>query len=130
MVRFNVAKDNFSVLCTGDAYLDDDMSFSALRRFYHADRRLERAGILQVMHHGSSANWHPGLAKKLRPAVSIFSSDPDLKHGKAPEGHPHSKVLRDFWSWCPARVDKETSFCLTAIWLPRRHGHRYPTAGS
>lgn len=120
MVRFNAIKDNFSVLCTGDAYLNNGTRLAALQRFYRADRRLERSGIFQVMHHGSSANWCPGLANTLRPAVSIISSDPNFRHGRAREGHPHSRVLRDFWPWCPARVDTDTSFCLTAYWRSLR----------
>lgn len=66
------------------------------------------------MHHGSKENWHVGLAGKLKPAVSIFSSDPNHKHGRAKEGHPHQQVLRDFWPWCPVRVDKVSFFVFKA----------------
>jgi hypothetical protein len=81
---------------------------SALQRFYSHDKRIARAGIFQVMHHGAKANWHKGAADALKPAVSIFSSDPS----RSTPGHPDSEVLRDFWGWRPVQVDSQTDFHL------------------
>ena len=63
--------------------------------------RIERLSCLQVMHHGAAGNWHPGVAQRLAPDVSIFSSDPRHKGF----GHPHESVLRDFWAYGPVQVD-------------------------
>lgn len=109
-ITLNDARDNFAQLSTGDGYLKTEDQLDALRRFFRNDRRFERAGIFQVMHHGASGNWHGGLADAVKPAISIFSSDPT--HKKL--GHPHADVLRDFWPWCPVQVDKEKSFHLLA----------------
>lgn len=110
-VRWNAARDNFAQLSTGDGYLNNAPRLNALRRFYGRDRRLERAGLLQVMHHGAEGNWHPGVAAVLAPAVSLFSSDPANKK----LGHPHAAVLRDFWTFCPVQVDAANTFRLHAI---------------
>ncbi|WP_321338114.1 hypothetical protein [uncultured Cohaesibacter sp.] len=107
-VRWNGAYTNFGQLFTGDGYLKTQTQLAALTRYLSADRRLERAGVVQVMHHGALGNWHPGVAKALSPAVSIFSSDPN----RAPTYHPNSEVLRDFWPYCPVQVDKDTGFHL------------------
>ena len=94
-VRWNDTFDNFGQLFTGDGYLNTPAKLKALVDHYR--NRLNRAGVLQVMHHGASRNSRPGDAKALQPAVSIFSSDP--ARGKNP--HPHAPVLRNFWSFCP-----------------------------
>lgn len=107
-VRWNPARSNFSLLSTGDGYLDTPARLSALQRFYQHDNRIERAGIFQVMHHGAKANWHKGVANALQPAVSIFSSEPS----RSTPGHPDSEVLRDFWAWRPVQVDSQTDFHL------------------
>ena len=107
-VRWNPARSNYSLLSTGDGYLDTQARLSALQRFYRHDNRIERAGIFQVMHHGAKANWHKGVANALQPAVSIFSSDPS----RSTPGHPDGEVLRDFWAWRPVQVDSQTDFHL------------------
>jgi beta-lactamase superfamily II metal-dependent hydrolase len=103
-VCLNNQYDNFSQLYTGDGYLDTAARFDALKKAY--GKRLSRAGILQVMHHGSEKNWHPGIAGKFSPAVSIFSSDPTY----TTYGHPDAAVLRDFWPWYPVQVDRQNGF--------------------
>lgn len=105
-VRLNDANDNFAQLSTGDGYLKTAAQLNALRHFYRNERRLERSGIFQVMHHGARGNWHKGVAAAVKPAVSIFSSNPV----RVPWGHPHAEVLRDFWSWSPVQVDEVQSF--------------------
>lgn len=112
-VHFNADRDNFAQLNTGDAYLDDPARLASLQAFYQADRRLERAGLFQVMHHGSAKNWFAGLAAILKPAASIFSS-----HVPA-HGHPDADVLLDFWPWGAARVDKKASFSFWADLIHR-----------
>jgi len=110
-VTWSAARDNYAQLFTGDGYLHTPAQLQALQHFYAKDRRLARAGILQVMHHGASANWHNGVASTLAPAVSIFSSDPARK----PHHHPNADVLRDFWPWCPVQVDRSNGFHLLAV---------------
>ena len=87
------------------------MPLDALQRFYSRYRRLDRAGILQVMHHGAEGNWHKGVAAALAPAVHLFSSDPANKR----LGHPHAPVLRDFRPYCPVQIDGADTFRLHAI---------------
>lgn len=109
-IGLNSNQDNLAQLATGDGYVDTPARLAALQRIYAQGRRLERAGLLQVMHHGARPNWQPGLAAVFRPAASIFSSDPSYAHG-----HPDPEVLRDFWSWWPVRVDKLAAFSLLAV---------------
>lgn len=91
-----------SVLYSGDAYLETHKRYERLSKFMGSDQRMSRLNIFQVMHHGARGNWHPGIAKKICPAVSVFSSNP--KHRSL--RHPHSEVLRDFWPYCPVQVDQ------------------------
>lgn len=107
-VCFSNGHENFSQIYTGDGYLDTSARFDALERFYKG--RLDRMGILQVMHHGAKGNWHSGIANKLHPAVSIFSSNPISPTTGLPSKHPNADVLRDFWPWCPVQVDCKNSF--------------------
>lgn len=93
--------NRFSQMYTGDGTLGAGKQFTEFERHYRPESRLDRAGILQVMHHGAEGNWHSGLASLLRPEASIFSSDPDHKGYK----HPHAAVLRDFWPYQPVQVD-------------------------
>lgn len=110
-VVWNAGHSNYAQLSTGDGFLEKPAQLAALQRFYAQDQRLDRAGILQVMHHGARANWHKGLGRALRPAVSIFSSDPARKR----PAHPHLEVLRDFWGWCPVQVDMDKDFHLIGL---------------
>lgn len=103
-------QDNLGQLSTGDGYLDTPPRLHALQRFYSGGNRLDRAGLVQIMHHGARSNWQPGLGAIFKPAASIFSSDPGYSHC-----HPHAEVLRDFWSWHPVRVDKSLGFALVAV---------------
>lgn len=100
----------FAQIHTGDATLNDVKSayYTRFRDFFIKNKRLEKLGPFQVMHHGSRFQWHDGIARKLRPTVSIFSSDP-LRN---PFYHPHMEVLRDFWLYHPVQVDKVTGFQL------------------
>ena len=72
---------------------------------------MQRAKVFQVMHHGAENNWHSGIAAKLAPSASIFSSNPAHKKYR----HPHAQVLRDFWSHFPIQVDKEIGFHLVGL---------------
>ncbi len=108
-VRWNTSFDNFGQLFTGDGYLSTSAELNALLRRYCG--RLNRAGVLQVMHHGALGNRHSGVANALQPAASIFSSDPE--RGKDP--HPHAFVLRDFWPHCPVQLDPQSAFQLQLL---------------
>lgn len=97
---------SFSQMHTGDGYLTLGPRYDAFESFFKIQNRLSRSAFLQVMHHGSRANWHPGIAAKLAPQWSIFSSNPAHKA----YGHPHAEVLRDFWCYRPTQVDKHHGF--------------------
>ncbi|WP_165410029.1 MBL fold metallo-hydrolase [Rhizobium ruizarguesonis] len=93
--------DRFSQMMTGDGLLDTGPRLDAFLRYYRSGSRLARSGIFQVMHHGARSSSRSGLADAIMPVVSIFSSDPaDRRYG-----HPHSEVLRDFWTYGPRQVD-------------------------
>lgn len=95
------AASQSSLLYTGDGYLDNPGRLNRLINFF-GKGRVERVGVLQVMHHGSETNWHKSVAASFKPWFSIFSSDPNRKKW----GHPHAAVLRDFWNFGPLQVDK------------------------
>ena len=90
-----------SIIYTGDGYLDTADRLQRLLRHFQ-EERINKTGLFQVMHHGSEANWHKGVAEAIAPVISVFSSDPDRKQW----GHPHASVLRDFWPYGPCQVDK------------------------
>ena len=92
--------EEFGQLYTGDGYLNTRRQLTELKSFYEPHDRLRRAAVLQVMHHGSKANWQPGLADELCPSSSVFCSDPAHHYG-----HPHIEVQRDFLDHNPRQVD-------------------------
>ena len=94
-----------SILYTGDGYLDTNDRLQNLIKYFD-ERRIQRIGVFQVMHHGAEANWHQGIAEVLAPICSVFSADPERKKWK----HPHASVLRDFWRYGAVQVDKNTDF--------------------
>lgn len=108
-IGYDHMRDNLGQLATGDGYLDTPARLAALQHAL-SPARMDRAGLFQVMHHGARPNWHAGIAGIVKPAASIFSSDPGYTHG-----HPDADVLRDFWPWNPVRVDKTESFEIVAI---------------
>lgn len=96
----------FSQMHTGDGTLDSGRRYNEFARFFTPEGRLAKSGIFQVMHHGAKNNAHVGLAKKLRPEISLFSSDPSHKK----YAHPDAEVLRDFWPFKPAQIDRKDGF--------------------
>lgn len=90
----------YSVLYTGDGYLNSPQRFDALEGYLTVPR-MANISCLQVMHHGAESNWYKGIAKKFSPDISVFSSDPDHKGF----GHPHGCVVRDFLKYSPTQVD-------------------------
>jgi hypothetical protein len=99
------------LLYTGDGFLDSPARFVCLRT-YLGTARISQLSILQVMHHGSEANWFNGLAAEFSASLSVFSSDPSHHWG-----HPHAAVLRDFWMHGPVQVDRSQS--LSVRWRIR-----------
>ncbi|MCP5523729.1 MAG: hypothetical protein H7A46_19505 [Verrucomicrobiales bacterium] len=99
-----------SILYSGDGYLDSPERLEKLVR-YLDERRVRHTGVFQVMHHGSEANWHQGVAASISPLFSVFSSDPGRKEWR----HPHAPVLRDFARYRTVQVDKETDFTATGV---------------
>jgi hypothetical protein len=96
-----------SILYTGDGYLNTSKCFNSLNSSLGANR-MPNLGVVQVAHHGSRTNWHLGLAAKLNPVFSVFSSDPM----RGNTYHPHAEVLRDFWPHSPIQVnDSGASYC-------------------
>lgn len=92
--------ERFGQILTGDGYLKTTKQWSDFETFYAPHGRLRRGAIIQVMHHGSRANWHSGIAAKLDPLASIFCSDPAGKLA-----HPDEPVLMDFASYNVKQVD-------------------------
>jgi len=103
--------NRFAQMYTGDGSICAGQQFTDFSQHYTPGNRLQRAGILQVMHHGAKGNWHAGLGSSLRPEASIFSSDPGHRKYK----HPHSPVLRDFWPFHPIQVDDSRGFHTIAL---------------
>lgn len=92
-----------AVLYTGDGFLNTAQRLKKLQT-YLGPVRNKNIVLLQVMHHGSRYNWFDGIAEKIKPAISVFSSDPRRK-----KSHPHSEVVKDFLRYGPVQVDTETS---------------------
>lgn len=67
---------------------------------------MAHTAFFQVMHHGSRRNWHQGLAAKIQPSISLFSSDPAHRRFK----HPDGEVLRDFWPYGAVQIDRERDY--------------------
>lgn len=97
-----------SLLYTGDGYLDTDLRFASMKAFL-SPHRVKNLAALQVMHHGARANWHAGLADKIRPEFSVFSSNPLHRRYR----HPHTEVIEDFTSYRPLQASKGESVSIT-----------------
>lgn len=98
----------YAQIHTGDGTLKGNY-YTRFESFFKRSERLQKLGLFQVMHHGAEPQWHAGIAAKLGPTTSIFSSDPAHKKYK----HPCPKVLRDFWPYHPVQVNKVTGFHLS-----------------
>lgn len=95
-----------SILYSGDGYLDTEAKLRRMIAYFH-EKRIARVGVFQVMHHGAKDNWWDGgVADKIKPWFSVFSSDPTRKR----LGHPNAPVLRDFWAYGAVQVDKARDF--------------------
>lgn len=99
---FILSSEKKATLYTGDGYLNTAHRFNSLKKFL-GNQRIDNIGCLQVMHHGSKCNWYKGVAKKLSPAVSVFSSDPSNRRLQ----HPDAEVVKDFMPYQPIQVDKD-----------------------
>jgi hypothetical protein len=100
-----------SILYTGDGYLDTPPRLNNFVNYF-LNPRINYVGVFQVMHHGAEDNWHKGVAARIAPLFSVFSSDPEHKKYK----HPHAPVLHDFWRYGAVQVDKRKGFCVGG-WL-------------
>ena len=115
-MRFSTNRLNYSgrqtgFLYSGDGYLEKPSRWDALHRFY-GPARVEHLVGFQVMHHGSVKNWHKGIAKTIRPGISVFSSDPS--RGKTP--HPHQSVKTDFAPYRPVQADTMTGVQILTVY--------------
>lgn len=97
----------YGILYTGDGDLKDKKKFENMRTYF-GGKRLSAVRSLQVMHHGSRNATHDGLAGKLRPCVSVFSSDPLNGRFK----HPHAEVVKEFLPYGPVQVDTEYGYSM------------------
>lgn len=88
-----------AILYTGDASLNKVSLLTDLENSL-GPNRMTKIGCLQVPHHGSKHSWHQGLARKLSPNISVFSSDPQKY------SHPNIEVLTDFFLNTPILVNK------------------------
>ena len=99
--------DKCSILYSGDGSLSNDPQFVHLSGYLKPER-MDKLGVFQVNHHGAVGNWHDGLAGKIRPEFSVFSSDP----ARGQTNHPDAVVLRDFWPYSPVQVNTlGVSYC-------------------
>ena len=90
-------------LFTGDGDLKAKRRWKDLET-YMGKYRAGHLLALQVMHHGSKNNWHPGLAQSIAAGLAVFAADPAHKLA-----HPDHNVLVNFSSQGPtALVDKHT----------------------
>lgn len=107
--RFRGCSDDCAnILYTGDGFLTTPMSWTRLAGYLGPSRTTPLLAF-QVMHHGSSKNWHEKLASGVRAQVAIFSSDPDHRKFK----HPHNNVVDDFEAVSiVARVNKSAGYAL------------------
>lgn len=105
-------------LYTGDGNLSTVKRLKGLQDALGNDR-VREVGFLQVAHHGSRNNWFPGLAKRLSPGLSVFSSQPDLSG----LWHPHPEVVRDFLPYGPTQVDRRRALRLVC-YPGSQQGHR------
>ena len=90
-----------SILYPGDGFLDTPERLHRLCGYLRA-YRVNRIGVMQVMHHGAKRNWHGGVAAAFSPRISVFSSDPKRK----PHLHPHKPVRKDFRHYGPIQVNQ------------------------
>lgn len=98
--------DTCSILYSGDGFLNSDASVRHLSASLGAER-MRRLGVYQVNHHGARENWHAGLAAKLNPWLSVFSSDP----GRGSTHHPHHEVWQDYARHQPTQVNSQGHGC-------------------
>ncbi|TFH92854.1 MBL fold metallo-hydrolase [Vibrio ouci] len=105
--RLSKGDKKSGILFTGDGSLSTKEQLQGLFDGI-GEARLANLACLQVMHHGAQNNWHKGVAGKLQPAVSVFSSDPKRKK----PGHPSAEVVKDFLPFSPYQVDKEYDLVL------------------
>lgn len=87
------------VLYTGDAPLKAKCREKNFMKFYN--RYLNNICCFQVMHHGSSYNFHEGIAKKISPCASIFAANPAAKFH-----HPHKETIIEFFDYHPSLVNQ------------------------
>lgn len=82
-----------TILYTGDGFLETRKQLLDMLTYF-GDGRTKRPKVVQIMHHGSKSNWHPGVADALAPTFSIFCA---YEHGLY--YHPHTDVWSDFASY-------------------------------
>ena len=109
---FRHQKDQpLGILYTGDAYLNTSNKLVHLMNFLHmpSSRNLL---CLQVMHHGAKGNWHKGVATKLAPMISVFSSNPNDGRYR----HPHIPVWKDFEKFGRTQVNESCGMAVCACY--------------
>lgn len=102
---------NISILHTGDGSLKKTVEWQNLSDLIEISK-LKKLLVLQVPHHGSKYQWHQGLAAKISPAISIYSSNPTGHYF-----HPHQEVKSDFANHATYQVDLNACFSVKALYL-------------
>ena len=98
------------ILYTGDGFLKNVTDFDDLEKIM--GKLQSRVSCFQVMHHGSSYNWHQGLAAKIAPDNSIIGANPPSS------GYPpHPNVIKDFSNYGLEILGKHGSVWQTNICL-------------
>lgn len=112
MIRWSFSRQRSGVLYTGDGYVNAPEKWAQIAR-YLGPERIGSLTTLQVMHHGSRHNWHPGLAASVNAPYAVFSAD----HGHKRFKHPEKVVVDDFRACSKvARVDRLVDFDAISIW--------------
>lgn len=106
-----------ALLLTGDGYLDTEERLTKLRAAL-TPARLHRAGVFQVMHHGSKNNFCEAVPAAVNPLASLFSSQPTGNPAKP--GHPDKEVEMAFASFYPRQIDSGTGWSLCGAFEPLR----------
>lgn len=96
---------HYTAMMTGDGFLNTIDRVAAFERRYalQPGRLPPPTVALQIMHHGSRKNYRAGIASRLRPMISVFSSNPLRRQGRGAP-HPHREVWREFERNNPIQV--------------------------
>jgi len=114
--RFRYQGAYYSMLLTGDGFLNREKRIAPFEeRFRKPDAASPVQPLaFQVMHHGSKSNYRPGIAERISPVYSVFSSDPYGYYH-----HPHSEVWHEFEPYGAVQLKKGSYWRLDVLYRRR-----------